>query len=176
MNPRRTLLRLALVAALTPACARDLVPRSPSSSSIVLREEAVIAATPERVWAVLVDLASYAAWNPWLTRAEGQAAAGATVWADVVLGDERRRARHTVLAVEPTRRFRWRDAGWTTAFVYGQRCRWLEPRPDGKVLFRQELLLEGSSKRMALRRYGPALRAGMAAETAALRQRAEAGP
>lgn len=176
MAPQCTLLRLAVLAACSPACARDLVPRSPSAPSIVLREEAVIAATSERVWAVLVDLPSYPAWNPWLTRVEGEAVVGATVWADVVLGDEERRARHTVLAVDPQRRFCWRDAGWTTAFVYGQRCRWIEARPDGKVLFRQELLLEGSSKRMALRRYGPALRAGMAAETAALRRRAEAGP
>lgn len=167
---------LGVLAALLPACAHDRVPRTPSARSIVLREEAVIAATPERVWAVLVDLPGYSAWNPWLVRADGEAKPGAVVRADVVLGADRRRAEHVVLTVEPHTRFCWRDAGWTTAFVYGQRCRWLTPRPDGTVLFRQELLLEGTSKRTALRRYGPALRAGMAAETAALRERAERAP
>ncbi|MCY1059170.1 SRPBCC domain-containing protein [Nannocystis sp. SCPEA4] len=165
-----------VLAALLPACARDLVPRTPSARSIVLREEVVIAATPQRVWAVLVDLPSYSRWNPWLNQVEGKAETGATVWADVMLGEDWRRAEHVVLAVEPYTRFCWRDAGWTTAFVYGQRCRWLVLQPDGTVLFRQELLLEGSSKKTALRRYGPALRAGMAAETAALRRRAESGP
>ncbi len=174
MDARRACPWLVVIAALPPACARDLVPRTASERSIVLREEAVIAASPERVWAVLVELPAYAAWNPWLTRVEGAAQPGATVWADVVLGDKRMHAKHLVLAVEPTRRFCWRDAGWTTAFVYGQRCRDLTLQADGTTLFRQELLLEGSSKKAALRRYGPALRAGMAAETAALRERAEA--
>jgi len=167
---------LIVLAALLLACARDLVPRTPSARSIVLREETVIAATPQRVWAVLVDLPGYSSWNPWLLQVEGKAQTGATVWADVVLGEDRRRAKHVVLAVDPNTRFCWRDAGWTTAFVYGQRCRWLVLLPDGTVLFRQELLLEGSSKKTALRRYGPALRAGMAAETAALRRRAESEP
>lgn len=166
---------LIVLAGLATGCARDLVPRTPSAGSVVLREEVVIAATPEQVWAVLVDLPAYARWNPWLLRADGEAAVGATVWAEVVLGEQRRRAKHKVLAVDPATRFCWRDAGWTTAFVYGQRCRWLAPRADGTVLFRQELLLEGTSKQMALRRYGPALRAGMAAETAALRRRVEGG-
>lgn len=173
---RRTQLWLAVFAALLPACARDLVPRAPSARAIVLREETVIAATPERVWAVLVDLPGYAAWNPWLVRVDGEAKQGATVWADVVLGADRMHAKHLVLAVEPNTRFCWRDAGWTTAFVYGQRCRWLALRPDGTVLFRQELLLAGSSRKLALRRHGPALRAGLAAETAALRRRAESRP
>lgn len=173
MSSRRPRLWLVVLAALLPACARDLVPRTAAERSIVLREEVVIAATPARVWAVLVDLPGYAAWNPWLVRVEGKAEVGATVWADVVLGEQQRRAEHVVLAVEPHTRLCWRDAGWTTAFVYGQRCRWLTPQADGKVLFRQELLLEGPSRRTALRRYGPALRAGMAAETAALRRRAE---
>lgn len=171
VNARRS---VALLAALVPACARDVAPRTRSTRSIVLQEEAVIAAPPERVWAILVDLANYASWNPWLVKVDGSPTPGATVWADVILGEKRRRAEHVVLVVEPHTRFCWRDAGWTTAFAYGQRCRWLTLQPDGTVLFRQELLLEGSMKKAALRRYGPALRAGMRAETAALRERAEA--
>ncbi len=38
-----------------------------------------IAASPERVWSVLTDLASYAAWNPYLVRIEGDAVPGTTI-------------------------------------------------------------------------------------------------
>lgn len=61
-----------IVFALLPACARDLVPRTASARSIVLREEVVIAATPERVWGVLVDLPGCSSWNPWQVRNCGQ--------------------------------------------------------------------------------------------------------
>jgi uncharacterized protein YndB with AHSA1/START domain len=165
----------AFVLSLT-SCVRDTVPRVASARSIVLREEAAIAASPERVWELLTDLPRYAEWNPWLVHAEGTLAPGGIVWADVWLGAERRRAKHVVLAVEPRARLCWRDAGWTTAFVYGQRCRMLDARADGTVLLRQELLLEGPFVGTALRRYGDALRRGLAAETQALKQRAEQAP
>jgi hypothetical protein len=41
------------------------------------------------------------------------------------------------------------------------------------VLFRQELLLDGPFRRVAGAMTGPALKAGLAAETAALKQRVE---
>jgi len=44
-----------------------------------LRTEIDIEAPPEQVWAQLVDLPSYAAWNPFITAAEGSAAVGETL-------------------------------------------------------------------------------------------------
>ena len=122
---------------------------------------------------MLVDLPAYRDWNPWLRSAEGRVAPGAGVRARVLLNGEIRTADHIVLVVEPGRRLCWRDAGWTAAFVYGQRCRWIEPLPDGRVRFVQELLLDGAFAGMADAMYGDSLVAGMTAETAALRVRAE---
>jgi uncharacterized protein YndB with AHSA1/START domain len=148
-------------------------PRDGGHCARVFHTETVIAAPLDRVWSVLVDLPAYQVWNPWLTSAEGTVAPGGGVRARVILGDEVRSADHVVLAVEPGKRLCWRDAGWTTLFVYGQRCRWIEPLPDGRVHFVQELLLDGAFVALAGWMYGDALEAGMAAETAALRQRAE---
>jgi uncharacterized protein YndB with AHSA1/START domain len=41
-----------------------------------LRTEIDIAAAPEEVWAQLVDLPSYAGWNPFILAASGSAAVG----------------------------------------------------------------------------------------------------
>jgi uncharacterized protein YndB with AHSA1/START domain len=148
-------------------------PQAPTSTSVVLAASALIAAPPERIWSILVDLPAYREWNPWLTAAAGTIAPGADVRVRVVLNGATRDADHVVLAVEPGHKLCWRDAGWSTIFVYGQRCRWLDRRSDGSVYFSQELLLDGPFAELAERRYGASLRAGMAAETAALRQRAE---
>lgn len=162
----------AAPAGAAPSTADDAV-REPSAHSVVYRQEAVIAADPGAIWRLLVDLNGYAAWNPWVVRAEGDAVPGAEVDVDVMLGSYRMAATHVVLAVDPQTRFCWRDAGWNAWFVYGQRCRWLEPRADGTVLLRQELLLDGVLSPVADHTIGKAMRNGMAAETAALKARAE---
>ena len=175
-----------LLAAVVPAAAnaaepRDtgrtgdpgLTPREPSKYSVVYREEAVIVASPATVWRLLVDLPGYSAWNPWVVKAEGTAEPGAEVVVDVVLSGHVMRAKHVVLTVEPERRFCWKDAGWNSWFVYGQRCRTLRHQADGSVLFQQELLLDGPLSKVASATMGKAMRAGMAAETAALKQHAE---
>jgi len=166
----KVLLVAALLAAGLPG---GLMPREPSGQSVVFREEAVIAADPARVWQLLIDLDGYQSWNPWVVRADGVAAPGADVQVDVLLSGHLMHARHTVLTVKPEAEFCWKDAGWNSWFVYGQRCRWLEQRHDGTVLFRQVLLLDGALSGAASLTMGRALREGMAAETAALKRHAE---
>jgi uncharacterized protein YndB with AHSA1/START domain len=151
-------------------------PRTAETTSVVLAEATPIAAPAARVWAVLTDLPAYGEWNPWLTAATGTLAPGAEVQVRVVLNGEARMADHVVPAVEPEKKLCWRDAGWTTLFVYGQRCRWIDTRTDGTAYFSQELLLDGPFADIAMQQYGASLRAGMAAETAALRRRAESSP
>lgn len=148
-------------------------PRDPSSCAVVFEEETVIAAPVARIWNLLVDLRHYGDWNPWIVYADGDAVPGAVVNADVVMGDRIMEVEHVVLAVDPMTRFCWRDGGFSALFVYGQRCRWLEPRPDGTVRFHQQLLLDGPFAHVAELLYASALRSGMANETAALRVTAE---
>jgi Polyketide cyclase / dehydrase and lipid transport len=149
------------------------VPRQPGEHSVLYREQVVIAADQARIWQLLVDLDGYQSWNPWVVKAEGAAESGADVRVQVVLNGRVMSARHTVLTVGYGSEFCWKDAGWNSWFVYGQRCRWLEPQPDGTVLFRQELMLDGPLSGVAAATMGKALQDGMAAETAALKRTAE---
>ncbi len=161
---------------MAPTEDRALLPRTPSARSLVFRETATIHAGVDRVWRILVDLTRYAEWNPWLVRAEGALEPGGVVWANVVMGKRRMRAKHVVLVVEHESRLVWRDAGWSSALVYGQRARTLTPQPDGTVVLNQELMVEGPLKNVAARGFGAAMRDGLAAETLALKRQAEAAP
>ena len=68
-----------------------------------------IAATPERVWAVLTDLASYTQWNPVFCGASGQLAVGnrITLTTTQPANGRTMNVKVKVLAVEPATELRW---------------------------------------------------------------------
>lgn len=67
-----------------------------------------ISATPERVWAVLADLAAYPQWNPFIRSASGELAEGARLNLRLVpAGGRAMTFRPTVLAVRPAELLRW---------------------------------------------------------------------
>ena len=49
-------------------------------SNKTYRVERIISATPEEIWAVLMDTAAYGEWNPVFVKVEGSYAAGGTVF------------------------------------------------------------------------------------------------
>ena len=67
-----------------------------------------IEAPPERVWAVLVDLPSYAQWNPFIVAADGVAEEGQRLTLRMAVGGRTHTVRPTVTAREDGRLLRWR--------------------------------------------------------------------
>lgn len=70
-----------------------------------------IAASRQRVWAVLMDFPRYPEWNPFIRSIKGEARVGQEL--EVVIEPPGRRAetfRPRVVAVEPQRRFAWRGS------------------------------------------------------------------
>ena len=67
-----------------------------------------IAATPERVWAVLADLAAYPEWNPFIRSASGRLAEGARLTVRLTpVGGRAMTFRPKVLAARPGEQLRW---------------------------------------------------------------------
>jgi hypothetical protein len=67
-----------------------------------------IAATPERVWAVLADLGAYPEWNPFIPSASGTLAEGARLTLRLApAGGRAMTFRPTVLAARPGEMLRW---------------------------------------------------------------------
>ena len=68
----------------------------------------MIAASPHRVWEVLVDFPRYPEWNPFIRRAEGDPEVGATLMVLIQPPGADAMTHHpTVQIVEPGRRLQW---------------------------------------------------------------------
>jgi hypothetical protein len=108
--------------------------------STELRASIDVDAPAGAVWAVLADLAAYPEWNPFIVRADGEVAVGATLTlAMQPVGARRTTVRPTVLAVEPGRRLRWRGVlGLATLFAADHTFT-LDDRPGGVRLTQAEV-------------------------------------
>lgn len=114
-----------------------------------------IAAAPERVWAVLADLASYPEWNPLFRDASGQLGIGNKITLKSVhpVNGRIMTVKATVLAAEPAAELRW--ASSLPGIMTGEHGFTLTPADGGTQLVQTEtyrgLLAHFSAK--AIRRF-----------------------
>jgi hypothetical protein len=107
--------------------------------STELRTSIDIDAPAEAVWAVLTDLGAYPEWNPFIVRADGEVAVGATlVLVMQPVGARRTTVRPTVLEVEPGRRLRWRGTFGLAVVFDADHSISLDEQADGVRLTQTE--------------------------------------
>jgi hypothetical protein len=98
-----------------------------------------IAADPERVWAVLSDLADYVVWNPFIVKAEGTAEAGHRLTLRMRPANGRTSTqRPTVLESRHGERLRWRGRVGLPGLFDAQHTFTLEARDGGTRLRQNE--------------------------------------
>ena len=92
-----------------------------------------IRATPERIWALLIDAGGYARWNNTVTKVDGTIAQGGrvTVHPKISTG---RAFPVTVAEFEPPRRMVW-TGGMPLGLFQGKRTFTLKPGLNGEVEF-----------------------------------------
>ena len=97
-----------------------------------------ISASPQHVWAILADLASYPQWNPLFREASGQLTAGSTVTLKAVRpGTERiMTVKVKVLAAEPGAQLRWVSS--LPGIITGEHSFTLTPADGGTRLIQTE--------------------------------------
>jgi hypothetical protein len=97
-----------------------------------------IAATPENVWAVLADLASYPQWHPAYQAVTGQLSAGSTLTITTTLPTSGRTmtAKVKVLTAEPGTELRW--ASKLLGITISERRFLLSPASGGTSLVQAE--------------------------------------
>jgi hypothetical protein len=132
-----------------------------------------IAASPEQVWVVLTDLASYPRWNPLFREASGQLSAGNKITLNSVhpVNGRTMTVKVSVLAAEHARELRWRSS--LPGIISGEHSFTLTPADGGTRLVQTEnfrgLLAHFSAKTTS--RY----QASTQALNDAIKQRAENG-
>jgi hypothetical protein len=140
-----------------------------------LRTEIELDATPEEVWAVLVDLPTHAAWNPFITSIEGELRPGARL--TVRMRPEGGRAttfRPRVVAVEAPHELRWLGHLVVPRIFDGEhRFRIEEVRP-GRVRFVQSERFRGALVPVLWRRLEDGTAKGFRAMNEALARRVTA--
>jgi hypothetical protein len=98
-----------------------------------------IAAPPERVWDVLVDLGAYSSWNPFIVRAEGAVSAGGRLTLTMQPASGRAMTlRPRLIEVERARRLRWRGTLGVPGLLDAEHSFTLEARESGTRLLQEE--------------------------------------
>lgn len=97
-----------------------------------------IAASPDQVWAVLADLASYPQWNPLFREASGQLSAGNKITLKSIhpVNGRTMTVKASVLAAEPAKELRWRSS--LPAIMTGEHSFTLTPAEGGTRLVQTE--------------------------------------
>lgn len=109
-----------------------------------LNTEIQINASPERIWQILTDFASYPQWNPFIRRASGKPEKGEQL--EVYLQPEGAGGmtfQPRVLKAEPGRELRWRGHLLIPGLFDGEHIFIIEPLVAGGVRFIQREIVTG---------------------------------
>jgi hypothetical protein len=109
-----------------------------------LSRDIVIAAPKARVWQTLTDFATYEQWNPYITRARGQARAGSTIELRMVPpGKGAVEANAEILIVREKRKLEWQRRRYLPGVLDFESTFRLFPLGDGRVRLVYEGRYEG---------------------------------
>ncbi len=133
-----------------------------------------IAATPDRVWSILVDFPAHPQWNPFVRSIEGTPRVGDRLTVSIrPPGGKGMTFRPTVLAAEPGRELRWRGHLLFPGLFDGEHYFRIEPLGPGLVRFVHGERFSGLLVPFAKSSLDRGTRAGFEAMNGALKARAE---
>ena len=141
----------------------------------IIVTEIQIAASPEQVWSVLMDFASYPEWNPFIKRASGNFEVGQRL--EVMLSPPNGKGmlfKPTVKSVVHNSRFSWLDHLLFPGLFDGEHIFEITANENGSRLVHKEKF-SGLLVPLLWRRLDTDIRAGFAAMNSALKHRVEGG-
>ncbi len=145
--------------------------------SKLLHSEIDIDATPDRVWQVLSDFAAYPEWNPFITSADGEAAAGSRLTVRMQpVGARGVTLRPTVIEASPNRRLRWRGRIGVPGIFDAEHAFIVEARDGGGAHLSQTERFSGLLVPFMAKSLDRHTLPAFGAMNQALKHRAEQGP
>jgi hypothetical protein len=139
-----------------------------------LRSQIDINATPEDVWQVLSDFGSYPQWNPFITRAEGEAKPDSRLVLRMQpVGARGTTVRPTVVEAAPGHRLRWQGRLGMPGIFDADHTVTITPREEGGVRLSQDEHFRGLLVPLLARSLDRHTQPAFEAMNAALKHRAE---
>lgn len=109
-----------------------------------IKKEALINATPEKVWSILTDFESYPAWNPFIKSVEGQAKVGTKLTVTIMQSaDKGTTFKPKVLTVVPAKELSWLGRLLLPGIFDGEHKFELINNRNGTTTFRQSEKFSG---------------------------------
>ena len=133
-----------------------------------------IAASPDKVWQVLLDFEAYPQWNPFLVSVKGEARVG-TYLDNTIRNGQRKdmRFQPEVLRVEAGREFRWKGKLFVKGLFDGEHYFKLEPVGQRHTRLIHGEQFTGVLSGLLMKMIGEDTKAGFEAMNQALKQRVE---
>lgn len=144
-----------------------------TANRTLYRSEAIIAASPEEVWAVLDDLDAYPEWNPFTVGMESDKRVGSPMVMQVNMSGQVLEQTEFIRVWEPNYKMCWGVEGDLPRAISGERCQWLEPLPDGTTRFVNENLIAGTTTPLVTLLYGASVASGVQGVARELKRRVE---
>jgi len=142
-----------------------------------LHSQIVINASPERVWGILTDFASYPQWNPFIRRISGELKVGERLEVRLEPPDSRGiTLRPTLLSAEPNRLMRWLGHLLVRGLFDGEHSLLIQPLGENRVRFIQSEMFKGLLVPLFARSLDNNTLRGFEEMNGALKERAEALP
>jgi hypothetical protein len=142
-----------------------------------IQTEIDIAASPERLWAILTDFAAYPDWNPFIRSIEGPLEKGGRLTVSIQpVGASAMTFRPTVLVATPNAELRWLGKFLFRGVFDGEHYLQIAPSTPGRVRFVQGEKFGGLLVGLSKSKIEGGVRAGFIAMNQALKSRAEKDP
>ena len=139
-----------------------------------LETQITIAASPEEVWAVLLNFALYPEWNPFIVSVKGEAKIGTCL--DNTIRNGKGKDMHfqpEVLVVEEAREFRWKGKLFVKGLFDGEHYFRLQETAEGHTQLTHGEYFTGLFSGVLMKMIGEDTKAGFEAMNAALKARVE---
>ena len=132
-----------------------------------------IDAPANSVWQVLTDLNGYGSWNPFITSASGELAAGKQIRVTLKLGDHRLSMRPRIVGLSPGKRFVWADRSLVPGVINVEHAFELEEIDQSHTRLIQSAHFKGLLVGFLWDRIYPSISGGFRAMNQALKARCE---
>ncbi|MCK9397442.1 MAG: SRPBCC domain-containing protein [Methylobacter sp.] len=140
-----------------------------------IKTEIEIAATPERVWSILIDFIAYPQWNPFIRSINGVIKTGERLTAFIQpTGSKGMTFRPTVLVALPNQELRWLGHLLLPGVFDGEHYFKIEPISPGRVRFIHGEKFSGILVALAKSKLEGETKSGFIAMNQALKNQAEA--